>query len=157
VAECVAHLNLTSHAFLPLLEEGLAKARRLGGPPPRRYRRDLAGWLLWRTLPPPVRIRLKTTAPFLPQTTRSSDQLIAEFETLQAAQVALLEAADGLTLGKVRIASPFSARVRYNLFSCFSMLPPHQHRHLWQAEKAAASARLGEPLAASPGQGGHRG
>lgn len=157
VAECIAHLNLTSHAFLPLLEEGLARARRLGGPPPGRYRRDLAGWLLWRTLPPPVRIRFRTTAPFLPEAARPADQLIAEFETLQAAQVELLQAADGIPLAKVRIASPFSARVRYNLFSCFSVLPPHQHRHLWQAEQAVVSAHLGGSPAAPPGQEGHRG
>lgn len=74
VAECIAHLNLTCHAFLPRLEEGLARARRLG-----------------------------------------------------------------------------------NLLSCFSMPPPHQHRHLWRAEQAAASGRLAGFLAAPPGQGDHRG
>jgi hypothetical protein len=25
--------------------------------------------------------------------------------------------------------------VRYNLYSCFTILPRHQHRHLWQAER----------------------
>lgn len=138
VAECIAHLNLTSRAFLPLLEEGLARAARLGEPPPRRYRRDLAGWLLWRTLPPPARIRFKTTAPFLPESLQPAAQLIADFVALQAAQVALLRSADGLPLDRIRVTSPFSSRVRYNLYSCFSILPRHQQRHLWQAEQAAA-------------------
>jgi len=28
--------------------------------------------------------------------------------------------------------------VRYNLFACFTILPLHQHRHLWQAERVWA-------------------
>jgi len=35
----------------------------------------------------------------------------------------------------VRVTSPFNARVRYNLYACFTILPRHQHRHLWQAER----------------------
>ena len=61
IAECVAHLNLTSAAFVPLLRQALA------GPAEstvtKRYRRDPMGWLLWWTMGPPVRLRLKTAAP----------------------------------------------------------------------------------------------
>jgi len=38
-------------------------------------------------------------------------------------------------LSQVRVTSPFNARVRYNLYACFTILPRHQHRHLWQAER----------------------
>ena len=51
VAECVEHLNLTARAFLPLLERAIEEARALGSPAPARYRRDLMGWLLWKTMP----------------------------------------------------------------------------------------------------------
>jgi hypothetical protein len=47
--------------------------------------------------------------------------------------------AEGLPLHRVKIVSPFNARVRYNLFSALSILPRHQHRHLWQAELAGRS------------------
>src|SRR5688572_20151907 len=46
VGECVAHLNLTSRAFLPLIRRGLDDARTLGAPAPARYRRDPMGWLI---------------------------------------------------------------------------------------------------------------
>src|SRR6266550_1044877 len=93
VAECVAHLNLTSMAYLPLLQHAVSRARMLERRPPGRYHRDPIGWLLWATMGPPVRVRL---------------------------------------------TSPFNARVRYNLYSCFTILPRHQHRHLWQAERVWA-------------------
>ena len=141
MAECVAHLNLTSAAYLPLLQAALDRGRQLGGPPPRRYRRDPVGWLLWRMAGPPVRYRTRTAAPFVPMDVTSVPELVAEFDRWQVAQLACLATADGLQLGRLWITSPFDRRVRYNLYSCLSILPRHQHRHLWQAEQALAVLR----------------
>lgn len=141
MAECVAHLNLTAGAFLPLLRQGLAEARRLGGPAPARYRRDPVGWLLWRTAGPPVRHRVRTSAPFIPEALTSESGLLERFAADQAAQLDAVRQADGLPLGRVRITSPFDSRVRYNLYACLTILPRHQHRHLWQAEAVLEQLR----------------
>src|SRR3989449_4567919 len=82
---------------------------------------------------PPVRFRIKTIARFLPSSVAAPELLVQEFDRLQAAQLDCLAQADGLPLSQVRVTSPFNARVRYNLYSCFTILPRHQHRHLWQA------------------------
>jgi DinB superfamily len=136
IAECVSHINLTSTAYLPLLRRGVATGRLLDGPPPVRYRRDLIGWLLWRTAGPPVRLRVKTTAAFIPHGSEPPSKLIDEFERLGKEQIECVREADGLPLGRIKIASPFNPRVKYNLFACLTILPRHQHRHLWQAEQA---------------------
>lgn len=136
VGECIAHLNLTSHGFAPRVESALEEARGLGGPPPRRYRRDWKGWLLWKSMQPPVRLRVKTAPAFVPQGSRPAEEVLGEFRRLQGVQVGWVEAANGLPIDRVRVTSPFDARVRYNLFSALSILPRHQHRHLWQAETA---------------------
>jgi hypothetical protein len=136
VAECVAHLNLTSRAFLPLVREGIEEARRR--PPVAghgRYRRDFVGWVLWSTSGPPVRIRVKTTAAFVPTGTEPRIVLMSAFDELQARQVECVRDASGLPIDRVRITSPFDARVKYNLYACLTILPRHQHRHLWQAEQ----------------------
>src|SRR5688572_30692610 len=62
-AECVAHLNLTAITFLPLIRKGLEQASAIGGGAPARFRRDPTGWMLWRSAGPPVRFRVRTTAP----------------------------------------------------------------------------------------------
>lgn len=137
VAECVAHLNLTSVACLPLLGEGLERAATLPRVPAgHRYRRGLLGWLLWRTMGPPARLRARTGAGFVPQGGAPPDQLVAEFERLQDRLMALLRGAEGLALDRVMVTSPFNARARYNLFAAFGIIVRHQHRHLWQAERA---------------------
>jgi hypothetical protein len=136
VAECVAHLNLTGAAYVSILREAIDRGKAVGGPQlTGRYRRDFMGWLLWKSMPPPVRIKTKTTAPFVPQSTAPVAELEAEFVRLQDAQLALLEEADGLPLGDIKVQSPFNEKVKYNLYSCLTILPPHQHRHLWQAEQ----------------------
>src|SRR6266705_584900 len=122
VAECVAHLNITSLAYVPLLQQAVSRARMLERRSPSRYRRDPIGWVLWATMGPPVRFRIKTIARFLPS-------------SVAAAQLDCLAQADGLPLSQVRVTSPFNARVRYNLDACFTIMPRHQHRHLWQAER----------------------
>jgi hypothetical protein len=142
IAECVAHLNLTSSAFVPLLGQALA------GPAEstvaRRYRRDPMGWLLSRTLGPPVRLRLKTAARFIPQATAGPAELVAEFDRWQAELVGWVRKAEGLPLGRLWIRSPFNARARYNVYAALTILPRHQHRHLWQAEQVWASSTGGQ-------------
>jgi hypothetical protein len=141
--ECVAHLNLTSRAFIPIVRDAIVAARRIPGPPPPRYRRDFFGWLLWKTSGPPARLRVKTTAPFVPVAGGGgdgrADTLVAEFDSLQADQIACVRDAEGLRIDRVKVTSPFDARVKYNLYACLTILPRHQHRHLRQAEQALAA------------------
>jgi DinB family protein len=135
IAECVAHLNLSSAAFVPLLRRAMAGGSPDASAAARRFRRDPVGWLLWAMAGPPVRMRVKTAASFIPQATTSSAALVTEFDMLQVEQLACVREGDGLPLDRLWIASPFDARVRYNVYACLTILPLHQHRHLWQAEQ----------------------
>src|SRR5690606_25861023 len=112
-----------------------------GTPAPRRYRRDFVGWLLWRTMPPPVRMRMKTIPAMVPNAERPAAELLADFDRLQAELIRITEAADGLPIHEVRVASPFNAKVKYNAFSALSILPVHQERHVWQAEQVLSLSR----------------
>jgi hypothetical protein len=57
-----------------------------------------------------------------------------DFDALQGEQVALVHAADGLPVDRVRIVSPFDARMKYSAYSALFVLPRHQLRHVEQAE-----------------------
>src|SRR5207249_11597756 len=84
VAECVAHLNLTSMAYLPLLQHAVSRARMLEPRPASRYRRDPIGWLWWATMAPPVRVRLKIIARYLPSCLAAPPLPVRECDRLQA-------------------------------------------------------------------------
>jgi hypothetical protein len=72
---------------------------------------------------------------FVPTGDLPREQVVGEFDRLQAEQVALVRAARGLPLERVTIPSPFNARLHYNIYACFVLLPRHQQRHLDQAER----------------------
>lgn len=141
VAECVAHLNLTSRAYHDRLRAALAEARALGQPAPRKYQQDFAGWLLSLFTGPLFRLgrfrfgRMQTRAPFVPTGDLPRAATIAEFDRLQAEQISIVREADGLPIDRVKIVSPFEERMRYNAYSALVILPRHQHRHIDQAEQ----------------------
>jgi hypothetical protein len=138
--ECVAHLNLTSAAFIPLLRTAIDDAARLGAAAADRYRLDPAGWVVSVLAGPQLRIgpwrigRVATTAPFVPGAELGAADVVATFEQLQDEQIALTRASDGRPIDRVKIPSPFDARVRYSAYSALVVLPRHQTRHLDQAE-----------------------
>ena len=140
IAECVEHLNLTSAAYVPILEAGLSEARKLRLPAPHRLRRGFMGWLLWKLTGPGFRGRMQTVPAFVPPGTTRGSAAAAEFERWQSTLLALLTAADGLPVGQVQLRSPFNAKVRYSWFGGFAILAHHQHRHLQQAERVWAPA-----------------
>lgn len=139
-AECVAHLNLTSRTFIPQLRDAVREARGLGGAAPSTYRRGVIGWLLWKSMQPGKGMKVKTAPSFVPDSATPPAELLAEFDRLQEEQMELVRSADGLPIHRIRVTSPFNARVKYNAFAALTILPAHQHRHLDQAERALAAS-----------------
>jgi hypothetical protein len=140
VSECVAHLNLSAEAFVPRLREAMQGLPKDVGT--RRMRRSPFGWMLWRIMPPPVRFsRAPTISAMVPGGELDRETLTADFLRWQEEQLRLVHEADGSAIDRVRIRSPFSARVTYDVFSALSILPLHEHRHLWQAEQAVDQLR----------------
>ena len=139
MAECLIHLNLTSRAFLPLIRAAITRGRDHGLAGSGPYRRDLVGWFLCWMTEPPIRLRVKTTAPFVPGSIEPKERVLDEFDALQAQLVDCVREAAGLDLGRLRVSSPFDPRIRYNLYSCLRIIPAHQRQHLSQAERAMAA------------------
>jgi hypothetical protein len=145
VAECVAHLNLTGRAYVPMIRASIAEAKTIGGKSGRRYRRDTMGWLISTMAGPMPRVgnlrfgRVKTAAKFVPGGELDRQRVMSEFDALQADQIALAREADGLPIDRVQVVSPFVDSVKYNLYSALVLLPRHQERHVWQAENVWAN------------------
>lgn len=137
-AECIEHLILTSRAVLPQLDEALANKRstRL----PARIRCNLIGWLVWLAVRPSMKMKAKTSPDFTPGTDRPADEILAEFRELQAGLLERLQRSDGLAIDRIMIASPFNERLRYTVYSAFTIVAAHEHRHLEQAERALAAS-----------------
>jgi len=140
--ECMAHLNLTSRAMLPLLNAGLRDAAVDPKPAAPRYRRDVVGWAIWRLIAPSTGLRTRTLPAFTPSGDESLETVLADFTRLQSEIISCVRAADGLPIDRITLRSPFDGRVRCNLYAALTLIPRHQHRHALQAERAAGMPAL---------------
>jgi hypothetical protein len=144
VAECIEHLNITSRAYLLLLKNALRDGRARGLTNPSSSNRlDVFGWLLVKSLKPPVkeRRRLKTPEAFVPPSIEPKAKVVGEYEEMQRGLVALLVDSEGLAISKIKVSSAFNTNIRYSVYSAFRIITTHQRRHLWQAEKARDALR----------------
>lgn len=134
VAECIDHLNRSSEAYFPLFEQVLRDAPRTL---PTRLRRDFFGWLLSVTLEPPARMKAKTSPRFVPPPEVGARRDVMDrFEAFQDRVKEFVARSDGVDVAKFKLRSPFAERLKYSMYSALCVIPVHQRRHLWQAEKA---------------------
>ena len=136
IGECLTHLNITSERFIPLIDDAIrdGRARGLEGNGP--YGKGFIGWALQRFLEPPYKMKTKTrrTRSLRSPWTRWRETL-ERFDYLQQELQVRIDRSAGLALDRLRLVSPFNARVKYNLYATFCILAAHQRRHLWQAEQ----------------------
>ena len=146
-----ADARLVGHRMHPAPESDRAShaaARQQKGSPrpayadaaaPTRYRRDFWGWLIWRGLTAARTLQdqdgaglrsLIPTGPF-PRSLRLSGSFRSNTSRASATPT-------GWRWTECASLSPFNERVRYSVYSALTILAVHQHRHLWQAEQAAA-------------------
>lgn len=144
-ADCVAHLNLTSNTVLPLIREGLRDAADRGQRSAPRYRRDVVGWFVWKLIAPSSGLRTRTIKAWVPAAGESPETVMDDFARLQSEMIACVREADRLPIDRVKLRSPFDARLTCNLYAALTLIPRHQQRHVLQAERAAAGV-LGSEL-----------
>jgi|SRR5947209_4338928 len=135
IAECLGHLTLTAQAYEPVIRQGIDEGRRKrlfkSGD---HFRMEWMAKLLAWWLEPPYRLKSRSPSAFEP-IVQDPVNALPEFLYWQQRVMELLAAADGLALDRVQIVSPFSSRMRYNVYAAFHLIAVHERRHLWQAEQ----------------------
>ena len=62
-------------------------------------------------------------------------ETLERFDSLQQELQVRIDRSAGLAIDRLRVVSPFDARVKYNVYASFCLIATHQRRHLWQAEQ----------------------
>lgn len=143
-ADCVAHLNATSRAFVPLMQAAVEAAADLPPLEDRALRRDPVGWLVGLGAGPMPALgrwrfgKVRTPAAFEVEGVHDRTALLSAFSELQAAQLEVVRQSAGLQVDRVQLTSPVDARVRYSLWSLLHISVRHQERHITQAAEVWA-------------------
>lgn len=135
VAENVQHLILTAGAMLPLAEGAVVELERRGAKTHAPSSLGLMGFLLVKSMEPPSRMKSKTTPSFEPASVGDASTLFDRFQATIQTLESVVARATGLPTAKVKVASPFNPRIKYNLYAALRIVLAHTRRHLWQAEE----------------------
>jgi len=137
VAECIDHLNTSAREYFPRMERAIERGREkeILGHAPYGGRTLLGRIILW-ALEPKARRKVKAPKVFRPQQgTLDFDKVCEEFRAALAHFEKLAEEADGLDLGRLRLATPIVPWPRVSLAEAFEIHALHIPRHLAQARR----------------------
>ena len=133
VAECLAHLNINSEAYLPVWREALREARDHGLTGTGPFKLDLWGRVWVWVLEPPPKFRFPAPRAFQPVVVPSGEEVLPAFLNCQEQVLRCIARSEGIAIDRIKIRSPFDRRVRYSVWSSFRANLAHHRRHLWQA------------------------
>jgi hypothetical protein len=131
IAQCLDHLNALGYLYAQQFPEKIRDGARLTGA--QNYS---MGWLsrfFIKKMEPPVTTKFKAPAPFVPAPEKPLATVAPEFLQLQDLLAEQIRSADHVDWSQVKLVSPASKLIRFNLTAAFAVLTSHERRHLWQA------------------------
>lgn len=144
VAECLDHLAISNRVYLRAMRAAASRMPATSAVGEETARPGWLGrWMVW-ALEPPVRRMLKTRAPAsirpreAPQLHEALQELLASHREI----VRFLEEYGQVDWRRVRFASPFLPALRLSVADGLQVMAAHERRHLWQAGRVRACARL---------------
>jgi len=136
VAECLEHLTLTNLTYYEVAKPAIDKAIYENKFGDESIKLGIIGKIFMGFEPPPKR-KFKTPKLFKPkQETHKvfeKETIVKDFVDSKMKMMELMERADGLNLNKVKMHSPVAKLIRIRLGDYFTIMAPHDRRHLWQA------------------------
>lgn len=133
IEECLGHLVQFGQMRVRAVEAAIERGRKRGltGEGPFSYG-AIERWFV-RLNEPPVRRRAPAPRRFRPQHGQPVTAVLPTFLHLQSQLMAQAEAARGLDLRRVKVASPVFRVLRMSLGMALAQIAAHERRHLEQA------------------------
>lgn len=134
IGQCLEHLVVTHEQYEPKVPKLLQEARSSGRPP--TYEAWASTWfgrLLTRSVTPGSR-KVPTSRVFTPGVHPRPgvlEALLGKFDELEK----WIRESDGLDLARIKVPSPVTRLLRYNLGEAFHIVVVHAERHLQQADR----------------------
>lgn len=140
VGQCIDHLTASggaaSHFIGGAVDQARASGKTARGPFSYGW---LGRWFL-KQMDPAAGKKMKVPVEsFRPRAGLSRGKVEAEFEGGQINLERLLEATDGLDLGRIKARSAASSLLKLNLATWFASMIVHEQRHILQARRVLES------------------
>lgn len=137
--ECIEHLNLVNHKYIPVIDEKLAKEASSPSP---IFRSTIFGqFFVKRMLPGPQMKKIKTLSMFVPSKSMLDRDVIEHYLADQERLRRQLTQAELIDMNHVRIPLSITKWVTIRLGDAFRTVIYHDLRHILQAERALNDAQ----------------
>lgn len=135
-AECFEHLLYTNGLYVPVFErisDNILKGYSCSG---KVFKHTFMGKMIIKSVDPAQIKKYKSPKAFRIKTTGVRDNVLQQF--LKQHEILLTKVMEfgQSDLQKIKIVSPASKFVRYNLGDCLMIIAYHNKRHIAQAERA---------------------
>ena len=135
IAQCLDHLATINGLYVPPFLKAVEEARARGAGSFRGLRPTVFGrWFIAQN-EPPVKRRIKTAARAEPHATMRRDALVPNFKASHQGYRQLLAASAHVNVNRVVAPNPFIKFVRMRIATVLQVVPAHDRRHLWQADR----------------------
>jgi hypothetical protein len=139
ILQCLEHLTLSNRLYIDQMKPAVERAPRFDATP-KRFRPGLLAGMFIASLEPPLKFKAPAPKQLLPASKSEPTKVLEEWrgshETLRKL------AAVPVDWDRVTLKNPFFQAVSMKLGTAMLVLPAHERRHLWQAEKVLARLKV---------------
>ena len=143
-AQCLEHLNIYGHHYLPAMQAAIGRGRQRGlRPSPTRRPGWLGQWFTNLMLPQAdgtLKSLMKSPKNAIPAPQPDPRAALAEFIEQQETLLTLLEAAAAVNINALRVPTSLSPLLRLRLGDTLAFVIAHNERHVLQADAALRAA-----------------
>ncbi len=137
--ECFEHLLKTNGLYIPIFNKLINQLVDQKNDNGEEFRNTFTGKFIIKTVDPEQIKRYKSPKAFRLSVSNVRNDVIQKFLDQEKQLFTLIQKFEGKDLNKIKVTSPASVMIRYNLGDCLTILAYHNKRHINQAEKALNS------------------
>jgi hypothetical protein len=136
MGQCVEHLVLAGHSFLPRWDAALKQAEQLAAN--HSAKTSYSWWQrqLLRAMEDPSRLKLRSVPALVPYGRHSIEETVLRFRHMHEELVRRIEQTGGLDVRRTSIQSPLVSWMSHALGFSFEIALAHERRHIRQALRA---------------------
>lgn len=143
VAQCLEHLNSYGHYYLPMLERAIHKGETETIPAKKLFKSGWLGHYFAKSMQPKadgtIRLKMQAVKNHRPGVNLDARAVLTEFLAQQGQLVDLLQRAQWVDIGRLRVPISIARWVTLSVGNTFRFLIAHEQRHVLQAQRANAA------------------
>lgn len=142
IAQHIQHVTRAGRQFGLAMKVAITDARKRGLLSKGPFRPDFIGRLFLKALEPPVKLRVKSPKPAIPDELVAVETLNADFMKMRKKLKEVYLESAGIDLERLKMRHPLNRLLNFNFAVWLALVPSHERRHLWHIDNTIRNLGL---------------